>query len=99
MGDFTPERKREYVASGGVLCPGCGSGNLVVGDLTVADAVVHLDVRCYGCNITFTDVYRLADVETEEFLGPDSPAGPREVTPASLAACTASQVRGEARQT
>ena len=99
MGDFTPERKRAYVASGGVLCPGCRSGNLVGGDLTLTDGVVHQDVRCFGCDITFTDVYRLADVETEEFTDPDCPAGSREVTAASLAAGTGQQVRGEAQQT
>ena len=99
MGDFTPERKREYVASGGVLCPGCGSDNLVGGDLTVTDGMVCQDVRCFGCNITFTDVYRLDDVQTEEFTDPDAPAGSREVTSASAAAGTVSQVRREAQQT
>ena len=99
MSDFTPERKREYVASGGVLCPGCGSDNLVGGDLTVTDGVVYQDVRCCGSGITFTDVYHLAGVETEEFTDPDAPAGSREVTSASAAAGTGSQVRREAQQT
>src|SRR5688572_8997575 len=100
MGDFAPERKRDYLASGGVRCPGCRSDNLVGGDLTVTDGAVYQDVRCFGCNITFTDVYRLAGVETEEFTDLDSPAGSRALTAAcTVAAGTRSQVRGEAQQT
>ena len=107
MGDFTLERKRDYVASGGVHCPGCRSGNLVAGDLTVTAGMVYQDVRCFGCGISFTDVYHLAGVETEEFTDPESAAadGPGELDAACSstatpgAAGTRPQVRREAQPT
>jgi hypothetical protein len=105
MGDFTLEQKRDYIASRGAHCPGCRSGNLVGGDVTVTDGVVYQEVRCHGCDITFTDVYHLASVETEEYTGPGARVGSGQVTAkwttasASEAAATRPLVQGEAQQT
>src|SRR5688572_26201443 len=99
MGDFTPERKRDYLASGGAHCPGCTSATLVGGDLTVTDGMVHQDVRCYGCDITFTDVYHLAGVETEEYTGPESPTSePGGLTAACISTQYAAGTRAEVRR-
>ena len=98
MGDFTPEQKRRYVESGGTHCPACQSDHLVGGDVEM-EGEVRQSVRCHACGIGFTDVYRLATVETDELPGdPDPPTG----AGASLGATALQpgrQVRREAQPT
>ena len=64
---LSDEQKREYIRSGGVICPYCKQPDQVDSD------AVHLEnddfvaeVRCHRCNKTWRDIYEIVDVEEIE---------------------------------
>lgn len=64
MKALTKKQQRAYVKGGGVHCPLCG-GLIVTGDgrdYGDTDVLVQF-VTCLDCGATFTETYKLADID------------------------------------
>jgi hypothetical protein len=62
------ERVDQYLRSSGVCCPVCGSDDIEGGSVEINEGVATQYIRCRadGCGATWTDIYRLVNVEIEE---------------------------------
>lgn len=50
----------EYVASGGSVCPACGSGAISAEWPEMDGSAIWADVSCSDCDAVWTDYYKLA---------------------------------------
>lgn len=64
--NFTDEQRKKYVAQSGINCPECGSSNIEGGHIEVDAGGAHQEIICKACGISYTDLYRLVDVERSE---------------------------------
>lgn len=60
--NVTEEQKQQYVADGGIKCPGCESEDIVGDDISVEEGVATQEMSCNTCNLEWTDVYRLVSI-------------------------------------
>ena len=64
---ISKDAKARYLKDGGNHCPFCGSVNVESGPINYSDTL-SATVTCSYCYKTWTDIYRLTDVEE---CGPD----------------------------
>lgn len=60
--ELTSEDRAEYVASGGVRCPLCGSGAIEGGSMHANAGEITQEVGCSRCEFRWTDVYVLVGI-------------------------------------
>lgn len=58
-----PTWKRRYLESEGTGCPLCGSFSIDGGPVTIDDGAAFQDVCCADCGGSWTDRYKLVDVD------------------------------------
>lgn len=51
----------EYLAEGGLVCPGCRSDNIEADRMQCDSKIAWCDVSCHNCNATWTDNYALVE--------------------------------------
>ncbi|MFZ4438053.1 MAG: hypothetical protein ACOYOS_06460 [Syntrophales bacterium] len=61
---LTREQKREYIKTGGVRCPYCGSSQIDV-EKTEISETAYQECRCW-CGKSWTDRYTLTGIDEEE---------------------------------
>ena len=65
MSSLTTEQIKKYVEEGGVSCPGCGSEDIVGGDISVDTGIASQEMSCNECDLEWTDQYTLTGVSQE----------------------------------
>lgn len=60
------EKEFEYVQSGGVACPYCGSEDIVGDSIQVEGGTAWQKITCNGCDEQWQDTYVLAGVFRQE---------------------------------
>jgi len=60
------DKKSQYIASGGLRCPYCGSDQLKAKDTDAADAAVVRQIHCAGCGQRWANVYQLTGLREGE---------------------------------
>jgi len=61
----TPEQRKAYIESGGVVCLYCGDSNLQTGDIDAQEMICQ-QVVCLNCKKEWTDEYTLTGVTTDD---------------------------------
>jgi len=61
---LTNQQKQEYIKTGGVRCPYCGSRHIDVEGPEMSEKV-YQECRC-RCGKSWTDLYTLTGIEEEE---------------------------------
>ena len=56
-------KEKEYVASGGGECPGCGSNKITAGNMEMDGTQAYTQVVCNECDATWQDIYRLVSID------------------------------------
>lgn len=62
---LTKEAKQSYISSGGTICPFCESKELTGYAITIEDGQATQTIICESCNKSWTDIYKLVDIEEE----------------------------------
>lgn len=60
---ITPLQKDIYLNRNGLVCPFCGSANIVGGDIDYGNSQMWQNVVCEKCKKEWTDIYTLTDIE------------------------------------
>ena len=60
------EEDRDYVRSGGLVCPQCRSAHLASESLDADGAVATANVRCRHCSTEFVELWELVGIERAE---------------------------------
>lgn len=64
MEKLTAKQVKEYISSGGTVCPYCECDQLEgIAGVEVNDGVGYQGVKCTECGKTWTDIYRLVNLE------------------------------------
>jgi formate dehydrogenase maturation protein FdhE len=71
MAILTAEQKKKYLAAGAQLCPFCESENISGDTFDAEGTEAWQRVMCSDCLEDWQDVYKLADVETQDELEAD----------------------------
>ena len=58
--------QKEYAAKGGLVCPHCGSKDLVGHQVDLDVNGVFQEVTCQACGAMWTDVYKLTGFDNFE---------------------------------
>jgi len=61
---LTSKQKQEYIRSGGVRCPYCGSSHIDTDRLEMVE-MVYQECRC-RCGKSWSDIYTLTGIEEDE---------------------------------
>ena len=61
--DHEPISGEEYVASGGLVCPWCKSGEIVGEDVSIEAGGAGQECGCNACGKRWWDVYKLTGYE------------------------------------
>ena len=61
---LTNKQKRDYIKTGGVICPYCGSYHIDTDQLEMGEKV-YQGCRC-RCGKSWTDIYTLTGIEEDE---------------------------------
>jgi transposase-like protein len=56
---------KKYIEGGGLHCPYCGSGDMVILETESGEDGLKQDVVCHGCRRAWADWYTLTDVLEE----------------------------------
>jgi transcription elongation factor Elf1 len=56
------KQKKDYLASGGTVCPECGSTNISAGPVDADGRIATSEVECLNCGHCWQDCYELTDV-------------------------------------
>ena len=62
---LTSQQKQEYIKTGGVRCPTCGSYHIETGRLEMGEQV-YQGCSCQ-CGQTWVELYTLTDIEEEDY--------------------------------
>ena len=66
---LTREKAAEHVATAGIRCPFCGSGDLEPQGYGSRDCgVLDWKIYCYACEETYTELYQLVGLDTEDVI-------------------------------
>ena len=66
------EAKEEYIQSGGVHCPLCGSDQIEGGPFECEEGIASQEMRCLACDGHWDDVYILVNIYNPDW--PDVPS-------------------------
>ena len=56
---------KEYISSGGNICPYCGGQNVEGGERNSDDSITTQYVSCHDCGKSWTDIYKLIDIQED----------------------------------
>jgi ribosomal protein S27AE len=60
---LTDERRQNYIKTGGVECPYCGSGDITAMDSDYFGSQQSTRVLCNKCGLYWFDIYTLTDIQ------------------------------------
>jgi len=55
----------DYIKSGGVICPYCGSEDIEGGFININIGEAFQEITCHSCDKRWTDIYKLIWIEEE----------------------------------
>jgi hypothetical protein len=61
---LTEEQRANYLATGAITCPFCGSPHIEGGSVDVDAGGASQEIGCSECNEEWIDVYTLTDVNS-----------------------------------
>lgn len=61
--NYQPQRERQYLETGMVWCPYCGTSGLVAGSVFVDGGIVKRQITCKSCNKIWNDIYDVVGIE------------------------------------
>jgi len=68
MAILTVEQKAKYLEGGAGACPFCGDTDISGGQIQIEGAEAWQYVSCSACHETWTDIFKLVAVETQDEL-------------------------------
>ena len=63
MATLTKEQRAAYLATRGLNCPFCKTGNIEGGSVEINDGGAMQECNCTDCGEDWTDIYMLTHVE------------------------------------